>query len=155
MRMFPLVCPATLYLGINKSQGHNYMISKVHDFWIHNLNWMTCSYWQNIHLCHRLLEMINLATWKMCPCRGTTSHVLCTVRNLMTSKLHLLCCPPFNIRVSGTDLWGLPTCQFWHFPSIFCDFGIHRPLTCVFLESVWLKPPRAREKQAWECKAPF
>lgn len=71
-----------------------------------------------------ILETINLATWKMCSCRGTTSHVLCTVINLTTSGLHLLCCPTFIIRVSGNISVGAGQMSVWYFCHLFAYTGL-------------------------------
>lgn len=60
----------------------------------------------------------------MCSCRGTTSHVLCTVINLTTSGLHLLCCPTFIIRVSGNISVGAGQMSVWDFCHLFAYTGL-------------------------------
>lgn len=89
-----------------------------------------------------ILETINLATWKMCSCRGTTSHVLCTVINLTTSGLHLLCCPTFIIRVSGNISVGAGQMSVWDFCHLFAYTG----LQCVCSWSQYHSAPKGQKE---------
>lgn len=84
------------------------------------------------------------------------SRVLCTVINLTPSGLCLLCCPTFNIRMSGNISLGAAQMSVLRLlPSICWDFSTHRASVCVFMESAQLSSAKARRKQAWEREAPL
>lgn len=122
-------------------------MNKKSTFWIQNQNWMT---WVTgkmfIFHCSWLLETINLATWKMCSHTGTTSLVLCTVINLNTSGLCLLCCPTFNIRVSGNISVGVSQMSAWDFYHLFAGTSAHTGLQSVRLWSQHHSAPKGWEE---------